>query len=505
MDELKELVSLISRQKIKQIDIWNNSNGSTTQVQELYDLLLTERDADEDVLIDRFYGDARHGRKYFGRLKRLLKSKLINALFFINVSEPNYADIQRAYYNCYKNAAATKIMIGRYVRLPARELAEQTIAIAKRFEFTDIVLSLSRDLAIHYSIHELSRKKARHYQKLAQRAMQQLEAEVLAERYYTELAVHFVHSRATKKQYLEKAVQYADELETIIEENASYRFLLYAFNVLILRYEIANDYDGVMRICRRGLDYFIKQSHLASNSVLWSFNFKILACQIQLGQYQGAWQSLATCLELAPHGSGNWFATKEYEMMLGFHSEDYQAAYRAYLDAIQHPSLKKQPPRVREPILVHEAFIHYLIELGMISPDPPPPARSFRLNRFLNQIPAFARDKRGTNASILILQILFFLQQGKLGEIHDRMDRLKMYAYRHLKRGATQRSNCFIKMLLELPANHFHRTAVERHTQRYLKLLHRMPKDMTDQNVEMEIIPFEKLWDLVLDSIEHQE
>jgi hypothetical protein len=84
------------------------------------------------------------------------------------------------------------------------------------------------------------------------------------------------------------------------------------------------------------------------------------------------------------------------------------------------------------------------------------------------------------------------------------VDSITKYCGRHLRRDENYRSRCFLKMLLELPINGFHRVAVERNAEKWGKKLAEMPFDIVSQSHEVEIIPFETLWELVVESLKNK-
>ena len=57
-------------------------------------------------------------------------------------------------------------------------------------------------------------------------------------------------------------------------------------------------------------------------------------------------------------------------------------------------------------------------------------------------------------------------------------------------------------MLLQLPAGHFHPIAVKRKAAPYLARLQSMPIDLAKQDHELEVVPFEVLWERVLEALE---
>jgi hypothetical protein len=123
--------------------------------------------------------------------------------------------------------------------------------------------------------------------------------------------------------------------------------------------------------------------------------------------------------------------------------------------------------------------------------------------RFLNEVPIFAKDRRGMNIPILIFHILYLVLTKRYDEVIDRNEAIEKYTSRYLKKDDNYRSNCFIKMLLQIQDAGFHKTAVIRHADKYVKMLAKMPLDFANQSHDIEIIPYEDLWKMVLDSLEN--
>jgi hypothetical protein len=82
------------------------------------------------------------------------------------------------------------------------------------------------------------------------------------------------------------------------------------------------------------------------------------------------------------------------------------------------------------------------------------------------------------------------------------IDALKAYTHRHLRRDETYRTNCFIKMILQLEKGDFHPVAVQRKAEPYYKKLLAVPLHKAKQDHDLEIIPYETLWTFILESLE---
>ncbi len=508
MEELKGLVDLVSKNKLKQLDL-PNTNGKShrpSQIWELYEGLASGRFQEEEETAQYFFGDTKHQKAYFGRLKRKLQNRLTDLLFLIDINEPQYTDTQRAAYACYKDLTAAKILIGRGQRRLAVPIMEKVFKKARAFELTEISLEATRFLRTHYGTIDGKPRKFEIYNKYVHKYEKLLHAEMLAEEYYTRIAANFTQSRSTKTNILEEAARYAEELQELIQTRKSYRLYLFSYMVFVLRHEIANDYSMTLIACKEALNLMEKQNPQTSTSGGKSaFLYKMLASHIQLQNFDDGEKTANKILEITPQGSTNWYITLQYYLILAFHSGQFQKAYHIYHQAAEHPNFDLQYESHYETWRIYEAFLYYLISIGKVKPSSYKPYRKFRTSKFLNEVPIYTKDKRGHNISILILQVLLLLQEGRHPEIVDRIEPLKTYNERYLRKDdSTFRSNCFIKMLLELPKNAFHKAAVVRKAQRYRKRLREVPLNVANQSSEVEIIPYEMLWDMILESLDHQ-
>jgi hypothetical protein len=123
----------------------------------------------------------------------------------------------------------------------------------------------------------------------------------------------------------------------------------------------------------------------------------------------------------------------------------------------------------------------------------------FKISKFINDVPTYSKDKSGTNVPILIIQILFLIQQGKYDEAQNRIAAIKRYSSRYLQQDESFRSKCFIKMLMQLPRGLFMREITEQHAKKYYQKLITISPESSNQNFEIEVIPYETLWAIILE------
>lgn len=503
IEELSSLVRVVSRNKVKQIKVVGEPSEKESNVEKLYELIASDEYSSEQTLMEYFYSDLTNQNIYYNRLKRKLKDRLLNTLFFIDVNQPNFSDIQKAYYSCYKETIAIKILLGRGARTSAIKMAEKSIKKSIRFEFNDITTELAKTLRLHYSTIEGNKKKYKYFKNIFKKYNNIYQAELLAEEYYGDIAINYVNSQSTKPELKKIAEGYSKELRILVKNHNSYKLNLYNYLIFALCYEIENDFINTLRISTEAIKYLNSKPHLASKPVITNFYIKKIGCNIILKNYDNGEEVALKCLKIQRKGSINWLLTLDYYIILLFHSNQFEKAYDIYLKAVNQLTVDNIIKSSSEHWKVHGAFLQYLIAISKINKSTQINDK-FRLSKFLNEVPKHSKDKQGVNIPILIIQILFLLQKGKYGEIIDRTESLKTYVHRYLRRDDTFRSNCFIKMLLCLPAASFHKAGVVRKAKKYVELLKSVPIEEANQSPEVEIIPYEMLWEFVLESLDNK-
>ena len=180
MQDIKELIGVLSKHKVKQIEVIGNNSSpdSSTKFNQLYELIRAGEVMTDTEAISLLYDDKSiNHRESYAKLKNRLKTRLINTLFFIDVNQPQFTDIQRAFFTCNKNWLAARTLLSRGATRSAIKIAEVTIRESLKYEFTEMIIYLSKMLFWHYSLYTGHPKKYQHYLSIHDKANQDLEAE----------------------------------------------------------------------------------------------------------------------------------------------------------------------------------------------------------------------------------------------------------------------------------------------------------------------------------------
>ena len=499
MQALKELVFLANRHNVKTSGFFQDDQS---MLSDFYQQILKGKiDSDEDAASYFYDGDAQSPR--YQKLKNNLLKKMHSMVFFLdNPNASSFAERNTAYYECYKEWATAKILLGKNARVSGIRLSHKVIRQAKKFEFTELILDIARTLRLHYSTREGDAMRYEKYNALYKEYVEIWNKEHHAEELYSELILHYVNNKASKEDTHQKAVEYYSILQNDLKKNDSYMLNFCGYLIQMIIPSSINQHDETIRICDEMIKFFENKPYFARVPIQIA-NYQKLICYTQLKDYQSGRKVADHCLDLVDEGSFNWFKFQELYFLLAMHTGEYQEAYEIFLQVIEDKQFQFLPEAIKETWNIFKAYLHFLMEVDKLTPAPHDKSFSkFRLGKFLNDTPIFSRDKMGMNIPILIIQILFMIKQKNYDQAVDRIDAIEKYISRYLRKDETFRSHCFIRMLLQIPASGFHRAGVVRNAKKFRNKLEEVNIPLTGQNYEIEIIPYEVLWEHVIESLD---
>lgn len=501
MRDLVELVGLIDKTKLKGSGILQAIIEPGSKMEQLYTAIADRQVQTDDDAAAMFSSKDQNGTSLTS-VKSKLKERLLDSFFLLHFKEANFSSRQKAFYECYKKWATVMTLLSRNAKTIGIDLLERLLRHTVHFEFTELTLDILRVLRLQYSIVDGDVKK---YEAVKVQ-YEQYEAiwmmENKAEKYYSELMVQFTNSKSTQLEVVEQAKIYYAELEPFMAECSSFKLHMFGRLVQMLIYNGENDYVNTARLCEDAIRFF-DQKEYDSGLPLQVFYYNLIVCYLQLREFEKGQAVINRCGYYFEEGTFNWFKLQELFFLLAMHSGHYEEAYWLYEKVVNYPRFEEKAIQITEMWKIYQAYLFFLIKIGKIPQGIVSGKISkFKIARFLNEIPLFSKDKRGMNISILIVQILHSLADKNYDQTAERIEGIEKYCSRYLRDSDTYRSNCFIKMLLQIPQAAFHREAVARKTERYYKMLRSVPLEAARQAHEIEIVPYEVLWETTVAALD---
>lgn len=500
MQELKELVQVISTNKLSLTPTLFDQEYS--KLTDFYNQIANNQLQTDEQAAEFFYQESKNHPGY-KKLRGTLKNRLVDAVLHLNVNLFTNTQRQKAQCRCYKDWAAVKILMSKNANIAGISLCQRILKRAKKYEFTELIMETASLLRVYYGTIGGDLRKFEHYNQMFKQYQHIWNQENTAEEFYTELVIRYVKSKATQPQIFAQAKQSYEAIAASMAKYDSYRLHLSGNLIQMMIHTSTNNYQEASNLCDDIIRLF-EAKEFTATIPLQIFWYQKIVCCIQLRQFEEGKVAIKKCLEYLDEGTYNWFKLQQLDILLSFHTKSYQQAYDRFGKLVSHSQYSTLPEHFLETIRIYGAYLYYLGAIGKIElPEKNQFSQSFRIAKFINDTPIFSKDKRGMHIPILIIQILLLTLDRKYGLVIDKIDAIEKYCSRYLRKDDTFRSNCFIKMLLQIPICNFHRTSVERKAKPLLDRLLEMPIELAYQTHDVEIIPYEDLWEFALSSLKN--
>ena len=500
MNELIELIRVATPTKVKNMQTLGKSDSMSDR---LYWLLhkgaVTD---DEDALIQLYPGKKSKTGLY--QVKEKLYSKLLDAILIIDPSDSNSSQYSIVYHNCLKLCAAFEKIALKGGNMAAIKLGEKILKTSLNYNLCFIIVRVSRVL-MRKSMYVLNDEvKIEYYRGLYVKYSEIEQLQELARYYWVKIALRTSQKRMVDdKALVDEAQKYIDELESkLVPEHTAITFTL--IHGLKIRIEEQNqNYKKVVELIDQYLQIIPRYKSVHSNFYTVMLNKK-LAALITLRKFDKARKVAENSLKYTKEGDSTWFTALETIIILHYYQAQYSEALRVYQIAKSNKGLRFLPKNRQEIFKVYRAYFQFFINIGLMSMnDVGENYKVYRAAKFANEVPISSHDKTGTNITIIVAQFLLLFTEGKYQKAINKIESIKQYSRSHLRKDVTFRSNCFLKMLVALVECNYHKEATIRKTKVLFEKLKSNPAEMQRQTSYVEIIPYEVLWEIILNGLDN--
>jgi hypothetical protein len=503
MRNLIEIARIITRNKVSKIEVFDERTfrNKGSKFNQFYQSLLTNKFKEDRDAAAFFYGCAPSDPKY-RQLKSRFRKRLMNTLFFLDINQPSISTYDRAYYSCNKEWAIVRAMLWYGAPQAAFQLARQVLSAALKFRFADFIVNASRMLRDHCaeqgdaSGYETYHRYILEYSDVL---LAELRSEELRQRVY----MHYTSKDYMGKEDIASQVDAScDDLLTLSEQYSSPIVFNNMYSAWIFRYEMMQDFNGVLEVCERGEQYLQQNPSGEHEQKMAFLQIKKMSAYIHLENYREGRMNAERFLPMITEGSTHWFAFMEYYFLLAMHTGNYVHALAIFNQVKEQSTFSKLQDVAQEKWKLFEAYCDYLIySEGKKNPVLQMQAKKdFQLNSLINKPLPHSKDYRAFLVLQLSLQILLLLESKTHSGLAERIGRLKKYANNQLRKDVYYRTVQFIRLLQQLSKAGFQREELS-NTEKYYKSLQQRPFFYRGDVDELEVIPYEKLWGRILSAL----
>ena len=274
---------------------------------------------------------------------------------------------------------------------------------------------------------------------------------------------------------IDKAIR---RLKPVITKHASFRLRDAELNLRKKAQQVLTRYPEALEICDE-TSALLDQYPVFDNPARRSRNaLTRLLCEVLLRQYHEASATLQTASKYFDIGTQNWYTFEEWHFMLLLHSRQDEAAYQLVTEIMSGPRFRVQSLTTQERWRLFLMYAEFFT--GRVVPS----------KNLIRIIPSFSKDYAGYRASVVILEILLLLQLDDKSALIERIELLKTYKTRHLRKTAPTR--LFINMCQLMVRYDFEKTRIAPLAERYLSAI--VESDEGDPIVEAQVQHYDQLW-----------
>lgn len=488
MEQLKELINIVNKRKLSQIEVFDKSliSRKDTLFAKLYDGIADGNIKSDEEAILYIYGNEKDAANY-RKLKSRFKTRLLNTLYFIDINNTSENESsKKAYFECVNRLYLSNILL-RYTenRNASIHLIMDSYTTAKKNNFFDILKEYSYKILVHYGMTGDEKKYNEEYAAYLNYS-KEYELEQKVQIIYTKvmMTVHYIKKSQQEKETVIK--ECLNEIEKITAESKSLVVYFIYIRTLLFYYEILGDNIKINETCDIYLDnYKNYYTSILAENYLNTIHIYKLKSLFELRNNEHALKLIETIL---PTSKGaNYLAVKEFEIKILLNNKQTTAA-KTILQQIHSTSQYKHAnPTLKERWFIYNAYLEFIENYTNDG------NYKFSLSKFANDIPIISQDKSGFNLAARILSILFYIGRNDLDNAMQHIDALRVYQMRHLKDDSNTRSNLFLKLIFTMEKKSFNYKELKQ-----LKECAILKENYEHQIMhESEIIFYDILWEML--------
>ncbi len=447
--------------------------------------------SDEEAAKDLYESNANDVR--YKMLKHRLKKKLYNNLFFLDYnklkSKPHYLKEQE----CLAWLHHGQLLLWQYELKLAESVANKILLIANHFDFTEHKLSALELLASSLSEQGELKKFNKNNEEL-QKTLKQRWLEREATSTLQSAKLHIAKSIKFRKSYFSNLPDVIARLEEVWKQINTFDSFYAYYRVYIMYNELSGDFSKIAEITIQAEEW-LKAGKINQLRFDSKYNkFVLVYALFRAKDYTKGLRYAEQYVSDFDTRSSNWFAFMENYILLALHARNEKLCVNLIHRIYNNPAFNKISSAAKERLTLYSSYLNLLSSSNELPKN---------LNTFFSSLPEYSKDKQGFNVAILIYQFILYLEKADVEALIYRIESLKKYILTHLKDNFSLRSRLFLKLLmLTVTEDYDARQCRKKGEPLYQKLLNTPTPG--DAFAEIEIIPYEYLWEHILSILERQ-
>ncbi len=507
MEMLKALRQVIEKFKIRKINVITPpKKGEKPDIfQKMYEALGHEKYRDEEAFKEFIY----EGKKVDERTHRKnvaeFTERMLNTLLFIDAKQEKFKTRGQTDTTIHRHLAAVNTLKIIGTTVASVPLAEKIVEMGIDYDLPLPTIDAANYLAHYYSLRLPDDKKFKYYSHIIIEQLDKFRREVFISGIYCHLFLIKIVEPASLYKLRERIKSHLHTIEKIAAMTDIPDVIMQTAYIKLQIYPEQKHAQKRISICRKALEKLNKKAYPPTKSNLLLLLY-IALTQCSSAQFKAAEKSLQQATLI----SKNLHNAYQCELLGArcltyLRSGQYDKAVRLLNKLPSSSIMSTQSNPVQNGWILNRAYLLLLISTGKAKASGKRDTSGAAIERFFDNPPDFEKGQLIQYVSIIIAKFIYLLNMRKRSEAQELVQPMRTYLNRAKKQPHLKRMYIFLEMLCTIPAARFKPLAVEYRSKKWLDELRQHPLELTDQPFEIELIPFETLWEIVLDILKKKK
>lgn len=494
MKEIKKLLDIISWSALAAKPFADSYKTSIKEQSLIQNVAQGAYSNDKDAAHD-LYGTHPNDVRY-KMLKHRVKKKLFNALNTVEPQKLTSNLVRQKEIECNSLIYQANIMRIKYEFDLVSTLANKALQIAHEYDLYDLKVSALELLSLSYSEQGFIKKFTAAQENL-KTTMQQFVKEREAVSLFQQANIQLRKSTKTRKEFLPQLPNLIEQLEGLWLESGTFSAYNAFYRTYIMYHELEGNFKEIIGITVDALKQVNEQKVNAHRFDRLYNNFIMVYAHLRAKQYTDGLTYAQENLPFYHTATRNWFAYMENYFLLAVHARQYELGDFLQRQVFDNNAFHTIPTIAKERWLLYRSYFRLIYPKATMDDKE-------AQNPYLLSLPEYSKDKLGFNVAILTLQFIYLLERGETEALLYRIESIKKYVSTHLKDVFSLRSKLFLKLLVLTVTEDYDAAACRKKGGQLYKKLIDTPAP-GDAYAEIEIVPYEHLWELILSILSKAE
>ncbi|MFN0049546.1 MAG: hypothetical protein ACKVOU_10530 [Cytophagales bacterium] len=445
MENLNELVFVLNRNRIKNIDQWLPRDSKLRQ---LFDGIQNTQFLNDDQAATFIY-NAQPGDKKYLMLKKNLKNKLLEMILHCDSSE-NISHVTEK-FELKKKLAITEMLLMENVYHNAEKILAKTHLEAIKLNLTDIEIETVRQLRILNFIKGVP-EETHKYDRELKKLIRKLDYEQKPQAKWELLMSKKKYILQITDEMAEEAKLYLAETELFAKEINSITIELYELKLNFFLAKYNRKYAKVKELLDEIERLIHKNPHLRSHFPHLEMEMELSRNLRNLGKIDEARATLQKSLEISDYKAFNKFEVQALHVDILFKSGNYELAHGIINEVRNAAQFEMLHPNDRAFWIVMEGYVYVYYSVAGRN-DFQATFEVYKSKNIVqsleNECKSFTKDKIGYQLQFIILKMLLLIANGGYKFDWD-ANFINIYVQRHVKDSQEKRTIHFIKLFIKV-------------------------------------------------------